>query len=67
MESPMKAYQAVRRLINRLVRADEGVTAIEYGLIASLIAIGIAASATSIGTQLVAIFGSIATKLGAAG
>jgi pilus assembly protein Flp/PilA len=50
-------------LIKNLWRDDEGVTAIEYGLIASLIAVVIIASVTSVGTALVTKFEAIATAL----
>ena len=49
--------------VKRFLREEEGVTAIEYGLIAALIAVGIIVSVTSVGTQLKAIFTSIATAL----
>lgn len=45
---------------------EAGVTAIEYGLIASLIAVAIIVAATSVGTQLNAVFNNIAAKLLAA-
>lgn len=51
--------------IERFVKDESGATAIEYGLIAGLISVGIALSVTSIGTDLKGIFGAIATKLGA--
>ena len=44
-------------------RDDDGVTAIEYGLIAALIAIVIIAGATLVGTNLDALFTFISTKL----
>ena len=45
-------------------RADEfGVTAIEYGLIAALIAVVIITAVTSVGTNLTATFTGIATAL----
>jgi pilus assembly protein Flp/PilA len=44
--------------------ADEnGVTAIEYGLIAALIGVAIAAAAKTVGTDLTTLFTSIGTKL----
>jgi pilus assembly protein Flp/PilA len=51
-----------------LVRAcdisnEKGVTAIEYGLIAALIAVVIITAVTLIGTNLSAVFNGIATKL----
>ena len=49
----------------RALRSDErGVTAMEYGLIAALIAVVIIAALTTIGTSLSAKFQSIATALG---
>lgn len=42
---------------------EEAATAIEYGLIAGLIAVGIIASVTNIGSQLVLIFSAIVDKL----
>ena len=45
--------------------SERGVTAIEYGLIASLIALGIIAGVTLTGTNLAAIFNYIAPKLAA--
>ena len=44
-------------------RDEEGATAIEYGLIAGLIAVGIIASVSSIGTSLKSMFESIVTEL----
>lgn len=51
--------------IERFLRDESGATAIEYGLIAGLISVVIAASVTLIGTDLGKVFGAIATKLGA--
>ena len=42
---------------------QKGVTAIEYGLIAALIAIGIIAGASLAGDQLAALFDRVATEL----
>jgi pilus assembly protein Flp/PilA len=44
-------------------RDDRGVTAIEYGLIAALIAVAIIATVTLVGTDLVATFQSVADAL----
>ncbi|TIV87523.1 MAG: Flp family type IVb pilin [Mesorhizobium sp.] len=49
------------------LRDDSGATAIEYGLIAALIALGIMVGATSLGGALNAEFVSIATTLNGAG
>jgi len=44
--------------------ADEvGSNAIEYGLIASLIAVAIIVAVTAVGTDLSALFGTISTEL----
>ncbi|MDR7220875.1 Flp family type IVb pilin [Aminobacter aminovorans] len=53
-------------LIARFVKDESGATAIEYGLIATLIALAIITAATSVGTQLGVRFQEVATKLGAA-
>ncbi|RQS35417.1 Flp family type IVb pilin [Burkholderia sp. Bp8992] len=42
---------------------QDGVTAIEYGLIAALIAIGIAAALTTVGTDLKTVFSTVADDL----
>ena len=49
-----------------LLKNEEGVTAIEYGLIAGLIAILIIAAVTTAGESLQAIFEAVATALSAA-
>jgi len=54
------------RFAQKFFRDEEGVTAIEYGLIAALIAVFIIASVTIVGTQLAILFGKISTALIAA-
>lgn len=49
--------------VKRFLRDEEGVTAIEYGLIAALIAVVLIAGATLVGTNLNAIFTYISTCL----
>jgi pilus assembly protein Flp/PilA len=49
--------------MKRLVGDDAGATAIEYGLIAALIAVAIIAGATSVGTSLSGTFNTVAGKL----
>lgn len=44
---------------------EDGATAIEYGLLASLIALVMAVGAGALGTQLSTLFDGIATQLGA--
>ncbi|MGF6606663.1 pilus assembly protein Flp/PilA [Paraburkholderia sp. WSM4175] len=53
-------------LIRAFAREEDGVTAIEYGLLAALIAVSIIVGATTIGTQLNTVFTNIGTKLTAA-
>jgi pilus assembly protein Flp/PilA len=50
-------------LFSRFVRDESGATAIEYGLIAALIAVVIITGLTSVGSNLNAKLGSIATSL----
>ncbi len=50
----------------RFLRDEEGVTAIEYGLIAALIAVMIIAAVTLVGDQLRSVFTSVADALGVA-
>jgi len=47
----------------KFIRDEEGVTAIEYGLIAALIAVVIIISVTAVGNKLDAIFAYIASQL----
>ena len=56
----------MKKLIN-LFKDEEGVTAIEYGLIAALIAVVIIAAVTAVGTSLDDKFDTIATEVTAAG
>lgn len=48
----------------RFMRDEEGVTAIEYGLLASLVAVAIIVGATNLGTGLDTLFTNIAKCLG---
>ena len=47
----------------RVIKREEGVTAIEYGLIAALIALAIIVAVKLVGTNLSALFTRIATAL----
>ena len=47
----------------KLIRNNEGATAIEYGLIAALIAVAAIAAMTSIGSQLGNTFNNVSNKL----
>ncbi|PFH10755.1 pilus assembly protein Flp/PilA [Collimonas sp. PA-H2] len=47
----------------KFLRDEDGVTAIEYGLIAGLVAIAIVTAVGLIGTDLSGLFNGIATRL----
>lgn len=55
----LKITQATRRFL----RDEEGVTAIEYGLIAALIAIVIIGAVTAVGNNLDTVFQAVADNL----
>ncbi len=50
----------------RFLKDEDGVTAIEYGLIAALIAVVIIIAVSAVGTSLNKIFNTISTKLDSA-
>ena len=50
-------------LISRFVRDESGATAIEYGLIAALIAVVIITGVTAVGTGLSTTFDTLQAKL----
>ena len=47
----------------KLIKNEKGATAIEYGLIAALIAVAAIGAMSNIGTQLDATFNEVATEL----
>ena len=53
----------VQNFLAQLRRDDRGVTAVEYGLIAALIAVVIAVAVGLVGTQLNTIFTNVRTAL----
>ena len=53
------------QFIKNFAREEDGVTAIEYGLIAALIAVVIIGSVQLVGTNLDTVFNTIGTTLGA--
>lgn len=53
----------IQLAIKRFWIDEEGVTAIEYGLIAALIAVAIIAAVRLVGTNLNTTFGRVATAL----
>jgi len=50
-------------LFSRFVRDESGATAIEYGLIAALIAVVIIGAVTTVGTNLSTTFSTVAGKI----
>jgi pilus assembly protein Flp/PilA len=53
----------MKALVFRFARDESGVTAIEYGLIAGLIAVVIIAAVTTIGTNLTTKFNTVGNAL----
>lgn len=53
----------LNRFIRDLVRDEDGVTAIEYGLIAALIAVAIIVAVTAVGNGISTTFSTVASKL----
>ena len=51
------------KTIAKFLRDDSGATAIEYGLIAALIAVAIITAATTLGSNLSSLFTDIGTRL----
>lgn len=56
----------VIREFNDFILDESGATAIEYGLLAALVALGITVGATALGSELGLFFGRIATRLSTA-
>lgn len=54
----------MKNLMTRFAKDESGATAIEYGLIATLIGVAIILGATALGTRLNAVFNEITTDLG---
>ncbi len=53
----------VIRFIQKLAHDEEGVTAIEYGLISALIAVVIIGAVTTLGTDVASTFGKVSAGL----
>ena len=51
------------KFINKLIRDEAGATAIEYGLIAALIAVAAIGAMTSLGTKLGSTFNNVGGNL----
>lgn len=54
------------KIINSFAKDESGATAIEYGLIAALVALAGVAAFTTLGASITSIFGDISTALDAA-
>ena len=50
-------------LLRRFFNDESGATAIEYGLIATLIAVAMIVGATALGTKLNSVFNGLSTKM----
>ena len=55
----------MQNLFSRFVADESGATAIEYGLIASLISVAIIASAQTLGKTVANTFGTVSTSMAA--
>lgn len=53
----------MKTLLTRFAKDESGATAIEYGLIATLVAVAIIAGATALGTSLNAMFTTLSGKI----
>jgi pilus assembly protein Flp/PilA len=54
------------KFVTRFVKDESGATAIEYGLIAALVAVGIIAALTTLKTSLTTTFNAVSTSLNSA-
>ncbi|HXW71384.1 MAG TPA: Flp family type IVb pilin [Methylocella sp.] len=50
-------------MFNRFIKDESGATAIEYGLLASLIAVAIITAVKTLGTSLNTVFGQVSAQL----
>lgn len=53
----------MKALVSRFLKDESGATAIEYGLIASLIAVAIISAASLLGTNISNTFNSVANSI----
>lgn len=59
----MFSINKTKSAIAKLTKNEAGVTAIEYGLIAALIAVVIIVAVTAVGTNLNLVFTNVASKI----
>ncbi|WP_332656398.1 Flp family type IVb pilin [Brevundimonas sp.] len=57
----------MKKFISKFMSDESGATAIEYGLIAALIAVVIIAAVTTLGTNISSRFNQVATAIGTNG
>jgi pilus assembly protein Flp/PilA len=53
----------MKALINKFITDEDGATAIEYGLIAALIAVAIITAVRAVGSELTTTFSTVASNL----
>jgi pilus assembly protein Flp/PilA len=53
----------MKSLFNRFIKDESGATAIEYGLIAALVAVAIIAALNTMTGELNTVFGKVSTEL----
>ena len=53
----------MKNLVSKFIKDESGATAIEYGLIAALIAVAIITAVTTLGTNLTATFDAVSGEL----
>jgi pilus assembly protein Flp/PilA len=59
----LEFFLTLKHMVDRRLNGDEGATAVEYGLMVSLIAIVIIVAVTAIGVNLAARFAAVAAAL----
>ena len=55
--------KTINAAVKAFIQDEEGVTAIEYGLIASLIALAVGTAMSNVSTELEAVFGRVVDAL----
>lgn len=53
----------MKNIFSRFLKDESGATAIEYGLIAALIAVAVITALTTLGTNLTSTFEAVSSKL----
>jgi pilus assembly protein Flp/PilA len=62
-EHANRTYKRTHAIASRFLRDDSGATSIEYAMIASGIAVAIAATVTSVGSSVKGLFVNVSTSL----